>query len=57
MKKFIKDIIFVLTVNIPRTRAWKWRKRMKAIEETRGTITFTRKFFVDDDLPIPAEFA
>ncbi len=32
-----------LTVNIPHTRAWKWRKRMKAMEETQGSITFTRK--------------
>jgi hypothetical protein len=30
---------------------------MKACEESQGSITFTRKFFTDDDLPLPAEFA
>lgn len=57
MKQIFKNIYFALTVNIPHTRAWKWRKRMKAMEETQGSITFTRKFFTDDDLPLPAEFA
>ena len=57
MKRIFKDIYFALTVNIPHTRAWKWRKRMKAMEETQGSFTFTRKFFTDDDLPLPAEFA
>jgi hypothetical protein len=57
MKRIFKDIYFALTVNIPHTRAWKWRKRMQAIEKYQGTITFTRKFFIDDDLPLPAEFA
>lgn len=57
MKKVIHNIYLTIAVHIPYTNAWKARKRMKACEESQGSITFTRKFFTDDDLPLPAEFA
>ena len=57
MKQLILDIYYKITVHIPHTLAWKHRKRMQAIEKYQGTITFTRKFFIDDDLPLPPEFA
>ena len=57
MKKLFKDIYLSVAVHIPHTNAWKACKRKKACEESQGSITFTRKFFIDDDLPLPAEFA
>ena len=57
IKKLMLDIYYKVTVHIPHTLAWKHRKRMQAIEDCKGTITFTRKFFIDDDLPLPPEFA
>ena len=56
MKQIIKDIYLSITVHIPYTTAWKASKRKKAMEKYQGTITFTRKFFIDDDLPLPPEF-
>lgn len=57
MKQIIKDIYLSIAVHIPYTTAWKASKRKKAMDEHQGSIIFTRKFFIDDDLPLPPEFA
>lgn len=57
MKQSIHNIYLAIAVHVPRTKAWKARKRQQACEESQGSIVFTRKFFIDDDLPLPAEFA
>jgi len=51
------NIYLSIAVHIPYTTAWKACKRKKAMEENQGSIIFTRKFFIEDDLPLPAEFA
>lgn len=56
MKKFFHNIYLAIAVHVPRTKAWKARKRQQACEESQGSIVFTRKFFIDDDLPLPVEF-
>ena len=55
MKQLFHNIYLAIAVHIPRTKAWKARKRQQACEESQGSIIFTRKFFIDDDLPLPAE--